>query len=309
MPGVTVLGSVNLDVVVRCARLPRPGETVLGSGLARSLGGKGANQAVAATRVGGEVAFLACIGADDAGAFLREQLEREGLRNAKLLVAPDAPSGTAFIAVDDAGNNSIIVVPGANDAWPEGMESHVTSGTVCVGQFEIPHDVTRHCFARNRELGGRNVLNPAPFAPIPHELLALTDRLIVNELEYLAFRSLDPLADVSIIAADLRAWKPCVPTIVTIGAQGVLFKFPAGGGRMAGHRVAAVDATGAGDCFVGVYAALVAQGRDDVDALRHANAAASLSVTRPGAAGAMPAWEDVRSFLQKTAGRQAIEPL
>lgn len=302
---VTVVGSINVDVVVGCMRLPRPGETVFGRSVVRHLGGKGANQAVAASRVCSRVKFFAAIGADDSGTFLQERLRDLGVADAEFFVDPSSPSGTALITVDESGGNSIVVVPGANDSWPESAADALNAPTICVAQFEIRQTTVQRFFARNRSLGGRNILNPAPFAAIPNELLSLTDRLVLNETEYLQFRSMDPASPPSAIRQDLKESDSSVPIIVTLGNEGVLFKLRDEAGRLRAHAVNAVDSTGAGDCFVGVFAALLAEGRSELEAVQLANAAAAISVTRPGAASSMPTLAEILPFGET----QSVEPL
>jgi len=298
MHGVMVIGSINLDTVVQCDRLPRQGETVVGRSIERYLGGKGANQAVAASGFAEGVTLAAVVGKDEAGAFLRRELENLGV-DSKLQVAPDAPSGGAFITVDRRGENSIVIVHGANDAWPADTESILTRPMICVAQFEIPLNVTRAFFERNRKLGGKNILNPAPFNRIPQELLSLVDRLVVNESEYRLLRERSETdLSTSEVVEDFLQWAAPTTTILTLGDQGMLFRSDQRAVRLTAHRVNTIDATGAGDCFVGVYAALLSQGASDRDAILMANAAAALSVTRAGAARSMPTSDEVAAFVR-----------
>jgi ribokinase len=298
--GVTVVGSVNLDVVVGCSRIAQPGETVVGHSLKTYLGGKGANQAVAAARVTDQVKFIGVVGADESGKRLQEQLSLQGLGDARIFVDPSAPTGTAIISVDELGDNAIVVVPGANQCWPNDAADHLTRPTICVAQFETPLKTTLQFFSRNRRLGGRNILNPAPYAEIPPELLALVDRLVLNETEYLQFRSIERGMDSSLarIQSDLRNAEVLIPIIVTVGDQGVLFKLTETKGRLRAFAVKPLDTTGAGDCFVGVYAALLSQKYDEIDAIRLASAAAALSVTRAGAAASMPHLSEILEFAR-----------
>lgn len=299
MLGVTVVGSANVDLVVGCARIPRIGETVAGHSLKKFLGGKGANQAIAVSRVAGDVKFLATVGDDDDGKFIKDQLSELGQGDADLFVDHTAPTGTALIAVDEHGKNSIIVVAGANNCWPKNAVDRTTQPTLCVSQFEIPLETIREFFARNRKLGGRNILNPAPFQEIPSDLLELVDCLVLNETEYLQFRSMESAADsLSLIRNDLKNSNLSVPIIVTVGERGVLFKLEDAAGFLPAYRVEAVDSTGAGDCFVGVYSAMISNGKSDVEAIRLANAAAGISVTRPGAAPSMPILSEIMDFVR-----------
>lgn len=258
MREVTVFGSVNVDLVVRGARLPRPGETVVGGTFEVHCGGKGANQAVAAARAGARVRFVGCVGDDEHGRRSAEALEAEGVDLSGLSVV-DRPTGVAIIAVDGAGRNQISVASGANElARCEGEHDLV------LAQLETPWERPR---ARTV------VLNPAPAAPVD---LAGVDLLVPNELEA---EALTGERDPARAAAALRA-AGVERVIVTLGERGVW----AGGRRHAAPRVEAVDTTGAGDAFVGAYVAALAQGRED--ALEFAQTAAGLAVQRPGARGA-----------------------
>lgn len=306
---VMVVGSINVDTVVRCEHLPRHGETIVGQSIERFLGGKGANQAVAASRFSNDVTFVGVVGDDDAGVFLRRELESLGVRS-DLLMANEAASGGAFITVDHRGENTIVIVNGANFMWPIDAGSLLTRPSFCVGQFEIPTDVTRAFFAQNRKLGGKNLLNPAPFISIPDKLFSLIDRLVLNESEYLLLRGI-AARDLSLneVVDDFFRWTAPAPTVLTLGDQGAVFKSANDTLRVRAHDVNAIDATGAGDCFVGVYAALLATGGSDIDAIQTATAAAALSVTRAGAARSMPMSTEVTEFVIRADETRAFEKL
>lgn len=288
MPGgrVVVVGSVNLDLVHRVPRLPRPGETVLGSTLERISGGKGGNQAHAAAAVAsepGRVAFVGAVGSDDAGRQLRADLEAVGVDVAGL-VEVDAPSGVALIAVDDAGENTIVVVPGANAAWgPELLDRlDLGPGDIVVAQLEIPIAVTAEAARRARAAGARVVLNAAPSHPEAASLLGDVDVLVVNEGEARDTLGLDdPRDDAALAAAALAAG--CA-VVVTLGADGARLAEP---GRpvqaVPAPRVAAIDTVGAGDAFVGGLAAALSGGHELVDAVRRGTAAGALTATVAGA--------------------------
>jgi len=201
------------------------------------------------------------------------------------------------------------VVPGANLCWPDDAADHLTRPTICVAQYETPLNTTLQFFSRNRRLGGRNILNPAPYAEIPPELLSLVDRLILNETEYCSFRSLagGPDSSLARIQNDLRDAKVLVPIIVTVGDQGVMFRLKESKGRLRAYSVKPLDSTGAGDCFVGVYVALLSQEYAELDAIRLASAAAALSVTRAGAAASMPNLSEIQNFARSQ--KIDVEPL
>lgn len=303
---VVVVGSINQDVVARVARIPAPGETVLATSLTRSGGGKGANQAVAARRAGGvAVTFVGAVGADVDGAALRAALATDGI-DVSAMETVDAPTGTALISVDDAGENAIVVVAGANAALEElttAQRSAVAAADVLVTQLEVPVALVRDAAAA-RTAGAWHVLNAAPSGPLVHaadDLLPLTDVLIVNEHEALEVARADALDSAIAVLA------PRVPAlIVTLGARGSLVV--AGGERLEvdALRVTPVDTTGAGDTFCGVFAAeLAAAGRreGEVDAgllaraAQRAAAAAALAVTRPGAQDSVPTADEVDALV------------
>jgi len=277
---VCVLGSLNLDLVARVARLPGPGETVLGTDFQEHPGGKGANQAVAAARAGARVAMIGAVGDDDAGRRLRGVIETEGI-DVHALATVDAPTGRALIGVDDRGENSIMVVPGANGALTPDMvrnASGVLRGArVLLMQLEVPMDVIEVAC----ELADPDtvvVLNPAPAAVLPTSVLQRVDVLIPNEHE------LALLGGVSqVFATGLTR------LLVTQGARGALLVDASGHSeRIDPWPVTPVDTTAAGDAFCGVFAASLAQGRSWSDAARRAGVGGALATTRPGALASLP---------------------
>jgi ribokinase len=284
---VVVVGSANMDLVLAVERLVRPGETVLATSVSRNPGGKGANQAVAASRAGAATAFLGAVGDDPDGRALTAALQDAGVDVALLRVV-DEPSGLAVIGVEASGENSIVVAPGANattvslsDADAQAMES----ARVVLAQLEIRLELVVAAFTRARGAGVRTVLNAAPVRSLPAELWAALDVLVVNEHEaaVLADGADDPRA----AAVQLLDRVPEV--LVTLGAEGALY---VGRGTdpvaVPGRVTRAVDTTGAGDTFCGVLVAALADGRPLVAAAQRANVAASLSVERPGAIPSIP---------------------
>jgi ribokinase len=291
---VYVIGGINQDIVATSESHPRPGETLTGSDLNYYPGGKGANQAIAAARAGASVAMIGCTGNDAAGNDLRNYLADAGVDVSRVRARDEAPTGTALIVVAN-GENSIIVVLGANEhVAPDSLDGlSFTEEDIVVAQFETPIETTLTAFKRARKAGARTILNPSPVTPIQPELLSHIDFLVVNEHEFeLIFET--PLAPV---LTD-NAGKPDAFTgtlVITLGSEGVLTLTEKDRIRQAGQAVEVVDSTGAGDCFVG-YLASALHNRDSLaSAIELANLAASISVTRPGAASSIP---DLKSLSQ-----------
>lgn len=287
MPRVTVVGSVNLDLVVRSETLPAPGETVLGGVFDRHPGGKGANQALAARRLGADVALLARVGADaEADAALA--LLRDGeVRLAHCQASPDHPTGVALIAVSASGENQIVVAPGANAAFaPEHLPARIDGALI--GQLEIPVDTLTAAMAR---CTGFIALNLAPAMDVPQALLERADLLVVNETEAAAY-GLDRLHAAGGLVA------------VTLGAQGaVLYRDGAEIARAAPPPVSVVDTTGAGDTFVAALTVALLDGRPEAEALSFACAAGAASTLKPGAQPALPSRADVDVLMTTGAVR------
>lgn len=282
---VLVLGSANADLVLRVEAIPGPGQTVLATGSDRVPGGKGANQAVAAARAGVPTAFLGAVGTDADSALLRDALARAGVRLDLLRADPDAATGLAVVLVDRAGENSIVVVPGANarlrDLRPPELAA-VRAASVLLAQLEVPVPVLIEAATAAR---GTVVLNAAPSRPLPDELWSEVDLLVVNEHEA---ADLSGHAEPAAAARALLARVPRV--VVTTGATGCRYA-DRDGAALAVPAPAArvVDTTGAGDTFCGVLAAELARDRPVLDALRRACAAASLAVESAGAVPSIPA--------------------
>ena len=270
MGRVLVLGSLNVDLVTSVERHPRPGETVLGDGLSRLAGGKGANQAVAARAAGVEVTMVGCVGADAGGAAYRKRLAGRGIDVAHVRTVSGEPTGTALIAVSDDAENAIIVVPGANaaldDREVEAVES-LTVGDVLLLQLEVPLPVVCRAARRAAARGVRVVINIAPYAALPADVIALADPVIANEHEAVA------LAESGAVPGSL---------LVTYGANGTSWN----GRTWSAHSVPrhqVLDTTGAGDAFCGALAAALALGHDESHAMDAALAAGAAAVRRAGA--------------------------
>jgi ribokinase len=289
-PRVIVVGSANMDLVVETDRAPGAGETLLGRRFSTHFGGKGANQAVMARLTGAEVALVACLGADAHGAQTRAELARRGIDAAAVAEVADVASGIAQIWVEDGGVNRIVVVPGANDRLdPQHVAASVARdrATVVVGQLEVPQAATAAGFAAARDRGATTVLNPAPAAVLDDALLGATDWLVPNEVELAALAAGgDAERD-----ADLAGFARTVGVrlVVTLGAAGAALVRPDGTVlRTPAPQVTAVDTTGAGDAFVGTFAARLAAGEPEERALTAALRCAADSVTRLGAQSSYP---------------------
>ncbi|WP_083647466.1 ribokinase [Kitasatospora sp. CB01950] len=290
MPSITVVGSVNRDLVLTVQDLPRPGETVLAGRFVEGVGGKGANQAVAAARLGSRVRLVARVGAD-AETILRA-LAAEGVDVAAVLPAEDASTGIASVVVDRAGENTIVVNPGANAALTVAdlPAQLACAGEVLLVQHEISPEVVAAAVLRAREQGGRVVLNPAPARPVASEVLAAVDVLVPNLGELATLLGVErPTGPDGARELLESAQLPCDAVVVTLGADGALVKQP---GRPAVHLPApvvdAVDTVGAGDTFCGALADSLARGSDLLAAAERAVRAASLAVTGLGAQSSMP---------------------
>ncbi|WP_355661834.1 ribokinase [Halomonas salifodinae] len=292
-PDVVVVGSLNMDLVVRTPRHPVPGETLLGHGFATTPGGKGANQAVAAARLGATTAMVGCLGDDAHGHALRDNLSREGIQHQAVRTSAAGATGVAMIQVDDASQNSIVVIPGSNaELTPddvEAAEALLASTKLVVCQLEVPLETVRHAFERARAHGATTLLNAAPAMALPGELLALVDWLVVNESEAEALSGC-PVADPDQAARAIERLQAlgCRRVLITLGAQGVVAGLESGLHHAPARPVTAVDTTGAGDTFVGVFAAALTRGAEVTTALQEGQAAAAIAVTRPGAQTAIP---------------------
>jgi ribokinase len=309
MGKIAVVGSINMDVVNRVERHPLPGETVSGLETAYIPGGKGANQAVAAARAGAQVLMIGAVGQDPFGGPLVEALGKAGVDTAGVL-EKEGTSGMAFITVDAHGENNIILSPGANGRLSaEDMEAGLIgaaggSGGAGLGgvllQNEIPWETTAAAVRHARAYGAAVYLNPAPARKVEDEVLALVDVLVVNETEAAAISGLEVASrEHAEAAAEWLLGRGVGEVIVTLGAAGVVYASKQGERISApAFRVEAVDTTAAGDTFIGSYAAARDRGESVQEALRWANAAAAIAVTRPGAQSSIPSADEVNRWLE-----------
>jgi ribokinase len=301
---VVVVGSTNTDLTVRVPRIPAPGETALGREFRMTAGGKGANQAVAAARAGARVVFVTALGTDDFGQRALENLAREGIDISFVRRVADAPSGVALIVVDDEGENSIAVAPGANGQLsPDDVEllaSVIEAGDVMLLQLEIPLDTVEAAARIGAACGATVILNPAPARALPHALLGVTTIITPNEHEAQQLTGVE--------ASDERELARSAAVFQGQGVRDVFITLGARGGYALGNgwstmwrafTVDTVDTTAAGDVFNGALAASLVNDRTTSEALLFAVAAAAISVTHPGAQSSAPFRADIESFLRE----------
>jgi ribokinase len=288
-PRVVVVGSANMDLVATAPALPRPGETVLGNDFAMVPGGKGANQAIAASRAGASCSFLGAIGSDSFGVTLKARLAASGVDSAHARVVYGS-SGVALVVVNAEGENTIVVTPGANGAFTALTEAELATiqgADVLVCQLEIPVETVTQAAVAAHAAGVRVLLNAAPARDLPDELLAAVDLLVVNEGEAQAILGSgrdDPAALLSVVP---RA-------VVTLGDEGAWYVSRDGEGtRVPAFKVDTVDSTAAGDAFTGALAVAWGEGRDLVDAVRWACAAGAVCARRLGASVSLPTRDEI----------------
>jgi len=303
---IVVVGSLNMDLVVGAPKIPAPGETVIGGDLQTFPGGKGANQAVAAARLGAQVAMVGRVGDDAFGAQLRQTLENDGVDLAYVQTTAVTPSGVALIVVDAAGQNSIVVASGANmrltPADVEAAAPAIRAADVLALQLESPLETVQRAAELARAHGVTVILNPAPARPLPPELLALVDVLIPNESETAALTGLPVTsADELTAAADCLRAQGVGAVILTLGARGALLAAEGVTRRFPAFPVdQVVDTTAAGDAFVGGLATAVAEKQPLDAAIAWGNAAGALAVARAGAQPSLPTRAAVEALLNAT---------
>lgn len=301
---VLVVGSANMDMVVSTERFPRPGETVLAREFGMYPGGKGANQAVACARLGGDVTFLGKMGRDIFRERLEESLRQDHVRLDDILIDPDASTGIALIMVDESGQNEIVVVSGSNmNLTPVEVDSKAElfdrAGVVML-QLEIPLDTVVRAAQLAKERGARVILNPAPAAQLPGALLEAVDYLTPNEseTELLTGMSVHD-RDSAIVAARRLIDRGVSNVILTLGDRGALYLNAKDEQSFPAHQVEAVDTTAAGDAFNGALAFSLAREDDPEDAVPFANAVAAYCVTRMGAQTSMPSLQEAMAFSRE----------
>jgi len=304
MPNILTLGSLNMDLITRTPRLPAPGETILGTAFSTASGGKGANQALAAAKLGAPVKMIGRVGADDFGKMLRHDLNAAGVDTQYLGTDANTATGIASIWVDDTGQNSIIVAPGANArvsrADVDAAVAAFRDARVIVAQLEIPLDTVEYAFQLARKHNLLTILNPAPAQPLTRAMLALADALIPNETEATQLTGIQTVDFESAQnAARVLRQAGARRVLITLGAQGALWvDGDAPAQSIAPFPVRVVDTTAAGDAFVGALAASLARDNDWTTSLRQASAAGALATTKLGAQPALPTRAELDAFLQ-----------
>jgi ribokinase len=313
MSRVFVAGSINMDVVATAERHPRIGETVAGKAVLYFPGGKGANQAVAAAKLGAPTTLIGRVGRDAFGDEVKAFLGAQGIDLSFVQETAEAHTGTAIITVANA-DNTIVVIPGAN-AMVSAIDvtaPTLAKGDIAVSQFEIPLPAIGAFFKRARAAGATTILNPAPALECDAQLLGPVDILILNESELglltkIELRDADDSAQFIAAARSLQTGRDNI-ICVTLGKRGVLALVGGEPLMIPGHAVEAVDTTGAGDCFVGAVAAQLAGGKSIGDALEYANIAASICVQRMGAAPSMPTAAEVATALSTSRHGERRDP-
>jgi ribokinase len=292
---IAVVGSAMIDLTAYATVIPAPGQTLEGDLFTTGFGGKGANQAVIAAHCGAEVHFVGKLGRDLFGDSIAENFKKLGI-DSRYVERSDTPNGVAHIWVDANGENRIIIIPGANHEIEskkaiEAIES-ITGLAVVVAQCEIKQEVTLAAFSAAKKRGCVTILNPAPYQSLSEELLKVTDWIIPNETEFEELLGQAPTSDEA-----LKKFRPGKNSIVTLGSEGaVLITSDGNLSRVSAPKVNAVDTTGAGDAFVGVFAFGLASGKNPEDAMKLGIKVASMSVTRKGAQSSYPSQAEIETL-------------
>ncbi len=297
---VLVVGSLNMDLVVRTPHHPQPGETILGYDFRTFPGGKGANQAVAAARLGASVAMIGRVGGDDFGKALLRALAEDGVDTRETRRDGEAATGVALITVSESGQNTIVVASGANACvTPSDIvaaEAAFVGAAVLLVQLESPLPAVARAIELARKHDVRVILNPAPAQPLPPALLAQVDYLVPNQIELALLAGLEGDLGTAAAVQSLQA-SGARNVIVTLGEQGVRAFAGDSEYDIAPHQVRVVDTTAAGDAFVGAFAVALAENRTVPEAAAWGNAAGALAVTRQGAQPSLPTRAELESFL------------
>jgi len=303
MGKILVIGSSNTDLIVTVKNFPAAGETIIGKSFLQAMGGKGANQAVAAQKLGGDVKFITCLGTDANGQNTLKYFRKTGLDVSSTLLVEDTPSGTAIIMVDENGENCIVVTPGANNLLlpeyiPE-IKDDVASCDMVLMQMEIPYDTIKTVCELARKQQKMIMLNVAPARHLDNELIKMIDILVVNEseAETVSGEKIDESGKEAIVDKLLEMGAKTV--VLTLGKKGCLLKNSREFYSIPAFRVKALDTTAAGDTFCGALAAELTRGESWARALRFATAASAICVTRMGAQPSIPAEEEVNKFLHE----------
>ncbi|TWT54853.1 Ribokinase [Rubripirellula amarantea] len=303
---ICVVGSANIDLTFRTSRFPEPGETITGRSLHQGMGGKGANQAVVAARLGAQVSFVARVGNDSFGTQAIEAYQADGIDTSFIRRSENQPTGTAAILVDDHAENCIVVVAGANAELSSedivAASTVIESSNVLLCQLETPVEAATEAFRLARAANVLTVLTPAPAEHVTGELLNLCDVCVLNktEIELLVDQSVNTEAE-AVLAAELLRKRGVNRVALTLGSDGVVIQDEQGSMFIPATTVRAVDSTGAGDAFTGALAVSLASGLSLADAARRAGIVAAISVTRLGTQTSFPTVEEVADWNTKEA--------
>ncbi len=297
MAKVIVFGGINMDLFAYIPRSTREGETITASSIEFYLGGKGANQAVAASRLGAEVAFVGTVGKDEFGEKLIRMISSENI-DTSLINSKAGQSGTALINVLENSNNEVISYPGTNQLTQHAYidEGSLSEAEIIICQMEVNEEETFNLFKRAKQKNCKTILNLAPYKKIRSEILTLTDVLIVNETEFSELSGIELNLineDINIDIINSPESLKSIDLIVTLGKRGVLIFSKGKKTFIAAEQVKAIDTVGAGDCFVGAMSYGILNGKDLLAASKFANKVASISVTQKGAAASMPFLKDI----------------
>lgn len=305
-PAIVVVGSANVDMIVRSERLPGPGETVVAGDFITAGGGKGANQAIAARRLGAKVTFVARLGADGPGRFALDSFKAEGLDLTALNVDSDAPTGVALILVDRDGQNMIAVASGANSRLTPAdvrmAEPAIRNADVVIVQLEVPLETVSEALETAVQYGVTTVLNPAPARQVPERMLMLVDWLTPNEFEAAALTGVTVTdAASATTAGQILVDHGVGNVVITLGSHGAVHVTKSSTETIKPFSVVTIDTVGAGDAFTAALAVSLARGRSSVESLTYASAAGALATTRRGAQPALPTHAEVELLVATSA--------
>ncbi|AWW34088.1 ribokinase [Mannheimia varigena] len=304
MKKLTVLGSINADHVISVPYFAKPGETLTGHSYHIAYGGKGANQAVAAARLGAKVSFIGCIGNDDIGRAMKTAFVQDGIDVGAIKTIDNQMTGIAMIQVAESGENSIVISAGANGHLDESVvaetQSAISEADCLLMQLETPLPAIIQAAQIAKQHGTKVVLNPAPARALPDELLGLLDMITPNETEAEILTGVKVVDEATASqAAEVFHQKGIETVLITLGSKGVFVSENGSGNIVAGFRVQAVDTTAAGDTFNGALVTAMLEDKPFGEAIRFAHAAAAISVTRKGAQPSIPSRQETLDFLSK----------
>lgn len=300
---ITVIGSLNMDLVTYTGRMPVTGETIMGKSFRQIPGGKGANQAAAIAKLGTKVAMIGCVGRDGMGSTLLDALQKDGVDISKVKEVEGVATGIAAITVDAAANNCIIVVPGANNCLsPEDLaaaQETINRSEAVVAQLEVPLETVKVGLEIAKKLGKLTILNPAPAVPLPDEFLVLVDILVPNDTELELLSGIQAHNEEELQkAAQVLLNKGIKELIVTLGSKGCMHINSSGAKFYGAHKVHAIDTTAAGDSFIGGLSTAINEGKTLEEAILFATAVGALTVTKEGAQSSLPYRAEVEAFIQ-----------